>query len=298
MRTLADIKSELATPEEVAEATPFTVQTIQRMLRRGEIPGTKWGGRWFVNVPRLSEQLAGNHIVPGVSRSSAGTPPSGDPSRTPVPLRQPPSGAVSRSVTGRVSETPVPAGAAEGSATLALPSARSGGDLHARFVASSDPGTAGTSAVSPIEPLRSRGGFFASGGTMANPLLLDLDPAAEELSIGRTTLYKLIREGRIRTVMIGRRRLIERTELDRFVAHLRDSAVGMTPVDLTAGNGPQAYSTGTDEAGATVLVCTDGTVRISGDLEERRRVVQALTEAVGLSVVDTSRPVVLDRPAI
>ena len=41
MRTLADIKSELATPEEVAEATPFTVQTIQRMLRRGEIPGTK-----------------------------------------------------------------------------------------------------------------------------------------------------------------------------------------------------------------------------------------------------------------
>ena len=68
MRTLADIKSDLATPEEVAEVLPFTVQTIQRRLRSGDIPGVKIFGRWFVNVPRLSAQLDGASSRPPAQR--------------------------------------------------------------------------------------------------------------------------------------------------------------------------------------------------------------------------------------
>ena len=47
---------------------------------------------------------------------------------------------------------------------------------------------------------------------MNDPILLDIEPAAEVLSIGRTTMYKLISEGKVRTVNIGRRRLGERGE--------------------------------------------------------------------------------------
>jgi len=104
MRTLADIQSNLATPEEVAEVVPFTVQTIQRGLRSGKIPGTKFCGRWFVNVPRLAEQLAG------------------ETSRPPVQSGPAPGAATSRPhAAGRVDETPVPVEAAGGSATSALP---------------------------------------------------------------------------------------------------------------------------------------------------------------------------------
>ncbi|KPM52729.1 hypothetical protein ACG83_24960 [Frankia sp. R43] len=39
-------------------------------------------------------------------------------------------------------------------------------------------------------------------------LLLTTDEAAETLGIGRSTLYDLIRSGKLRTVKIGRRRLV------------------------------------------------------------------------------------------
>jgi hypothetical protein len=62
---------------------------------------------------------------------------------------------------------------------------------------------------------------------------------------------------------------------------------------VVAGPRPTAFSTGTDEFGTTSLVCQSGTVWIEGDLDDRRRVAEVLANAVGLQVVDTSRPVVL-----
>ncbi|MEM1381140.1 MAG: excisionase family DNA-binding protein [Pseudomonadota bacterium] len=41
-----------------------------------------------------------------------------------------------------------------------------------------------------------------------NPLAVSLDEAAKALSIGRTTLYKLIGNGRLKTVKLGSRRLV------------------------------------------------------------------------------------------
>ena len=62
---------------------------------------------------------------------------------------------------------------------------------------------------------------------------------------------------------------------------------------LRAGQRPHAFSTGNDDYGSTVLVCSTGSIHIDGTLPERRKAAQAFAEAVGLSVVDTSRPVVL-----
>ncbi len=53
---------------------------------------------------------------------------------------------------------------------------------------------------------------------MSEALLLGVREAARELGIGRDTCYTLVREGRLRSVSLGRRRiLIPRTELEAFV---------------------------------------------------------------------------------
>jgi len=57
---------------------------------------------------------------------------------------------------------------------------------------------------------------------MTNPILLDIEPAAGELGVSRSTMYKLLNDGAIRSVHIGRRRLIERDELVRFVGEIRE----------------------------------------------------------------------------
>ena len=49
-------------------------------------------------------------------------------------------------------------------------------------------------------------------------LLLNLTDAARALAVGRTTLYKLIDDGEIRVVRIGRAVRVSVTELDAFVA--------------------------------------------------------------------------------
>ncbi len=50
------------------------------------------------------------------------------------------------------------------------------------------------------------------------PALLNVTEAARYLACGRTTLFMILREGRIRSIRRGRRRLIPRSELDKFVA--------------------------------------------------------------------------------
>ena len=52
-------------------------------------------------------------------------------------------------------------------------------------------------------------------------LLLKIEDAARLLGVGRTTLFDLIGQGRIQTVRVGRRRLVVRAGLERFVEEIR-----------------------------------------------------------------------------
>lgn len=49
------------------------------------------------------------------------------------------------------------------------------------------------------------------------PLLVSVVEAAHILGIGREATYTLVREGRLRALWIGRRRVIPRTEIDAFI---------------------------------------------------------------------------------
>lgn len=51
-------------------------------------------------------------------------------------------------------------------------------------------------------------------------LLVTAEEAAHLLGVGRTTLYALIKDGRLRSVHIGRSCRVTRAELRRFVARL------------------------------------------------------------------------------
>jgi excisionase family DNA binding protein len=56
------------------------------------------------------------------------------------------------------------------------------------------------------------------GVTPAPDRLLDVDEAATTLSLGRTALYSLIAQGRLRSVTVGRRRLIPAGAVAEFIA--------------------------------------------------------------------------------
>ena len=62
-----------------------------------------------------------------------------------------------------------------------------------------------------------------TSGNPANRLLYSIEEARTLLNVGRSTLYALIAEGRIRPVKLGRRTLIERDELVRFIGSLREA---------------------------------------------------------------------------
>jgi len=59
---------------------------------------------------------------------------------------------------------------------------------------------------------------------MSESLLLGVKDAARELGLGRDATYQLVRDGRLRSVAVGRKRLIPRVELDDFVS--RESRSG------------------------------------------------------------------------
>lgn len=56
-----------------------------------------------------------------------------------------------------------------------------------------------------------------------SPLLVTPGEAARALSISRTTLYGLMRDGAIRPVHIGRSCRLSTSELQRYVAQLQGS---------------------------------------------------------------------------
>lgn len=60
---------------------------------------------------------------------------------------------------------------------------------------------------------------------MNDQLLYNIPDAAERLGVGRTSIYGLIDRGELRSVRIGRRRLVPAAALDEFVEKLqRDDA--------------------------------------------------------------------------
>lgn len=48
-------------------------------------------------------------------------------------------------------------------------------------------------------------------------MAFSVESGAEQIGITRTAFYGLIRKGEIQTFKVGRRRLVTRTELQRFV---------------------------------------------------------------------------------
>lgn len=57
--------------------------------------------------------------------------------------------------------------------------------------------------------------------TLSSPrILLSVEQAAEQLTIGRTRVYELIRTGEIESVQIGRLRRIPAVALDNYVHRL------------------------------------------------------------------------------
>lgn len=58
-------------------------------------------------------------------------------------------------------------------------------------------------------------------------MLLSVPEAAEVIGVGRSVLYELLRDARLSSVTVGRRRLIPRASLIEFVTDLqRQSTVG------------------------------------------------------------------------
>ncbi len=56
---------------------------------------------------------------------------------------------------------------------------------------------------------------------MPDSILIPVEPAAKTLGVCRSTVYNLMESGELASIRIGRRRLIERAELERFVAEKR-----------------------------------------------------------------------------
>ena len=50
--------------------------------------------------------------------------------------------------------------------------------------------------------------FAANSAQTGNPLLLTISQVADLLNLGRTKTYELVMSGRIRSVKVGRRRLV------------------------------------------------------------------------------------------
>ena len=55
-----------------------------------------------------------------------------------------------------------------------------------------------------------------------NSLAVRLETAFRTIDVGRTTGFKLVRDGRLPTVTIGARRLVRIVDLERFVSELTD----------------------------------------------------------------------------
>lgn len=58
---------------------------------------------------------------------------------------------------------------------------------------------------------------------LLQPAAMSPDLAAASLGLGRTTTYRLIKEGRLRSIKVGRRRLVPADEIARFLRDETDT---------------------------------------------------------------------------
>ncbi len=66
----------------------------------------------------------------------------------------------------------------------------------------------------------------ANAERLVAPRLFSVDGVARQLSVGRTTVYKLIAAKRIRAVKVGSATRIAATEIDRYIAELEGAHRG------------------------------------------------------------------------
>jgi excisionase family DNA binding protein len=73
---------------------------------------------------------------------------------------------------------------------------------------------------------------------MTEPLLLGIKQAAPIAGVGRDQMYRLVAEGRVRSVRLGRKRLVPRQELEAWIQReLEANAGGDAMTDTASGNG-------------------------------------------------------------
>ena len=59
---------------------------------------------------------------------------------------------------------------------------------------------------------------------LGSPVTVSVEEAAMLLGIGRTVAYRLVQSGDLRSVKIGRRRLVVRISIEEYVARLEGTA--------------------------------------------------------------------------
>lgn len=74
-----------------------------------------------------------------------------------------------------------------------------------------------------VEALRAEVRAEAEAGARAPDRLLDVESAAGALSIGRSALYSLIGSGELRSIRVGRRRLIPAASIAEYIAERQAS---------------------------------------------------------------------------
>ncbi|MHB8246415.1 MAG: excisionase family DNA-binding protein [Acidimicrobiales bacterium] len=70
----------------------------------------------------------------------------------------------------------------------------------------------------PISSPLHAGGDTRRADARVVPLAVSPRKAAQYLDVGHDAIYQLLREGRLRSVRLGRRRLIPFSELERFLS--------------------------------------------------------------------------------
>jgi excisionase family DNA binding protein len=65
--------------------------------------------------------------------------------------------------------------------------------------------------------------YAERGRANKGPRLLAVKQAIFELGLGRTAIYELIKEGKLKSVTIGRRRLVPAEAIEEFIAALANN---------------------------------------------------------------------------
>jgi len=87
-----------------------------------------------------------------------------------------------------------------------------------------------------VSALREEMRAEAEAAQSAPPALLDVEEAARALGLGRTSVYHELMAGRLRSVKVGRRRLVPGDALDEFAA-LLSGAAPLPPRGAASGAG-------------------------------------------------------------